>query len=146
MARVQCLICERVALVRERHNAHLIADMRHSVFVVGDHQWHRGYALVLLKAHVREPFELPRDVQSEHFGEVMRAAEALSKTFAPLKMNYSCYGNAEPHVHWHLVPRYEDDPHPGQDPWRDSERFRERTTSLSDAADIAAEIRANLLE
>jgi diadenosine tetraphosphate (Ap4A) HIT family hydrolase len=145
MAPVTCLICERVALVRARQNAHLIADMRHSVFVVGDHQWHRGYALVLLKAHVREPFELPRDVQSEHFGEVMRAAEALNKTFAPRKMNYSCYGNAEPHVHWHLVPRYEDDPHPGQDPWRDVGRFRESTISPSDAADLATQIRANLL-
>ena len=49
----------------------------------------------------------------------MRAAEALNRTFAPRKMNFSCYGNAEPHVHWHLVPRYDDDPHPGQDPWRD---------------------------
>ena len=78
-----CLICERVALARAGQNAHLIADMRHSVFVVGDHQWHRGYALVLLKEHVREPFELPDDVRNAHFAEVMRAAEALNRTFAP---------------------------------------------------------------
>ena len=24
-------------------------------------------------------------------------------------MNYECLGNAEPHVHWHLLPRYEND-------------------------------------
>ena len=33
---------------------------------------------MLLKQHVREPFELPPDVQREHFREVMRAAEAIS--------------------------------------------------------------------
>jgi diadenosine tetraphosphate (Ap4A) HIT family hydrolase len=113
--------------------------------VVGDHQWHRGYALVLLKEHVREPFELPAAVQGEHFGEVMRAAEALHKTFAPQKLNYACYGNAEPHVHWHLVPRYADDPHPGQDPWKDVGRFRERTISAAEAGRIAAQIRRNFV-
>ena len=140
-----CLICDRVALAEAGENAHLIADLGHSVFVVGDHQWHRGYALVLLKAHVREPFELPGDVQSEHFSEVMRAAEALNQTFAPHKLNYACYGNAEPHVHWHLVPRYADDPHPGQDPWKDVERFRERTITAAEAAGLAAQIRSNLV-
>lgn len=108
-----CLICERVAFAKQGRNPHLIAEMEHSYFVVGDHQFHRGYALVLLKEHVREPFDLPDGVQGEHFVEVMRAAKALQATFDPWKLNFSCYGNAEPHVHWHLVPRYKDDPHPG---------------------------------
>ena len=61
-----CLICERVALAREAQNPYLIAEMEHTYFVVGDHQCFKGYALVLLKEHVREPFELPPDVQREH--------------------------------------------------------------------------------
>ncbi len=44
-----CLICERVALAREARNPHLIAEMEHTYFVVGDHQFFKGYALVLLK-------------------------------------------------------------------------------------------------
>ena len=36
-------------------------------------------------------------------------AEALDKPFQPVKMNFSGYSNAELHVHWHLVPRYDDD-------------------------------------
>lgn len=46
------------------------------------------------------------------------AREALHVTFEAVKMNFACYGNAEPHVHWHIVPMYEDDPHPRKDPWR----------------------------
>jgi diadenosine tetraphosphate (Ap4A) HIT family hydrolase len=136
-----CLICDRVTTARAGRNPHLIAEMEHSFFVVGDHQFHRGYALVLLKEHVREPFELPADVQRDHFREVMRAAEALAATFQPAKMNFSCYGNAEPHVHWHLVPRYEDDPRPRQDPWKDVARFGERVIGEDEARTIAARIR-----
>ena len=138
-----CLICERVALAKAGRNPYLIAEMDRSYFVVGDHQWHQGYALVLLKEHIREPFHLPLHAQSEHFREVMRAADALDRTFQPEKMNFSCYGNAEPHVHWHIVPRYENDPHPGKDPWREIERFSEKMISADQAGEIAARIRRN---
>jgi diadenosine tetraphosphate (Ap4A) HIT family hydrolase len=145
-----CLICERVALAKEARNPHLIAEMEHTVFVVGDHQFFNGYALVLLKEHVREPFELSPKAQREHFAEVMRAAKAIFATFGPTKLNYSCYGNAEPHVHWHIVPRYEDDLYPNGDPWRAWRTWRDATPesardiSDSRASEIAAEIRANL--
>ena len=132
-----------VASAKERRNPHLIAEMDHSYFVVGDHQFHQGYALVLLKEHVREPFDLSPQVQSEHFREVMRAAEALNDTFKPWKMNFSCYGNAEPHVHWHVVPRYQGDPHIRSDPWREIERFGEATITDSEEREIAARIRRN---
>jgi diadenosine tetraphosphate (Ap4A) HIT family hydrolase len=140
-----CLICERVALARSGNNPYLVAEMDHSYFVVGDHQFHRGYSLVLLKEHVREPFDLPVDRQREHFREVMRAAEAIRDTFRPRKMNFSCYGNAEPHVHWHIVPRYEDDPHPGKDPWQDIARFGETTITADEARALAAKIRRNFV-
>ena len=31
-----------------------------------------------------------------------------------MKMNYETLGNSLPHLHTHLVPRYTDDPRPGQ--------------------------------
>lgn len=105
-----CLICERVDLARQNRNPYLIAEMEHTYFVVGDHQFHRGYSLVLLKDHVREPYDLPLNAQIEHFAEVMRAAVALNETFQPSKLNYACYGNADAHVHWHIFPRYKGDP------------------------------------
>jgi diadenosine tetraphosphate (Ap4A) HIT family hydrolase len=138
-----CLICERVALAKEGRNPHLIAEMDYTFFVVGDHQFHEGYAVVLLKEHVREPFDLAPHVQREHFAEVMRAAQALQRTFQPWKLNFSCYGNAEPHVHWHVVPRYEGDPHLRRDPWREVERFSEKTITADEAREIAARIRQN---
>ena len=29
--------------------------------------------------------------------------------FRPDRINYSNFGNLEPHVHWQLIPRYRDD-------------------------------------
>jgi diadenosine tetraphosphate (Ap4A) HIT family hydrolase len=139
----RCFVCERVAVAKQGRSAHVIAELDHSYFVVGDHQFHKGYSLVLLKEHVREPFELSADVQREHFREVMRAAAAINKTFQPEKMNFSCYGNAEPHVHWHLMPRYRDDPYRGSHPWHDIARFSESLISADQAREIAARIRQN---
>ena len=31
----------------------------------------------------------------------------------PVKMNCNLLGNSVPHLHTHIVPRYEDDPKPG---------------------------------
>src|SRR4030042_2626076 len=96
-----CVICERIALWRKGANPYFIHEFKHSIFVVGDHQFHEGYSLVLLKKHVSEMHELPDKVQAALFKEVVTAARALVATFHPWKMNYSCFGNAEPHVHWH---------------------------------------------
>jgi diadenosine tetraphosphate (Ap4A) HIT family hydrolase len=45
---------------------------------------------------------------------VLTVARALIVTYRPLKMNYETLGNSLPHLHTHLIPRYEEDPRPGQ--------------------------------
>jgi diadenosine tetraphosphate (Ap4A) HIT family hydrolase len=96
---------------------------------------------VLLKEHVREPFELAPEIQREHFSEVMRAAEAIQRTFQPWKLNFSCYGNADPHVHWHIFPRYETDPDRHNPPWGQMERFGEKVVTPDAAREVAASVR-----
>jgi diadenosine tetraphosphate (Ap4A) HIT family hydrolase len=48
------------------------------------------------------------------FQDLVRAARALDRVFAPVKMNINLLGNLVPHLHAHLVPRYYDDPAPGR--------------------------------
>ncbi len=38
----------------------------------------------------------------------------IEQVFAPCHMNYLLLGNLVPHLHVHLVPRYLDDPAPGE--------------------------------
>jgi diadenosine tetraphosphate (Ap4A) HIT family hydrolase len=52
-----------------------------------------GYACVVSKPHVVEPFELADEL------------------FRPTKMNYEIHGNTIPHLHVHLYPRFDGDPY-----------------------------------
>jgi diadenosine tetraphosphate (Ap4A) HIT family hydrolase len=59
----------------------------------------RGYAVAIWKhRHVAEPTELPADQAAGFWLETLRAT----------------LGNALPHLHTHIVPRYADDPVPGR--------------------------------
>ena len=65
----------------------------------------RGYACVVAKRHVVEPFELEGGEREAFWEDVLVAAEALSRHLRPAKMNYEIHGNTIPHLHVHLLPR-----------------------------------------
>ena len=139
-----CFICERVAWWRAGENPYVIHEFPETVFVVGDHQFHRGYALLLLKNHVRELHELPPPRQAAMFAEVMLAGRALAAAFEPWKMNYACYGNTDEHVHWHLFPRYAHDPDRRSNPWLHAPSFKEHLIDHAAARALADRIRSHL--
>jgi diadenosine tetraphosphate (Ap4A) HIT family hydrolase len=75
----------------------------------------RGYTLVIWRGrHVSEPIELSDEEACAYWRDVLVVARALITHYKPLKMNYETLGNSLPHLHTHLVPRYELDPAPGQ--------------------------------
>jgi diadenosine tetraphosphate (Ap4A) HIT family hydrolase len=66
---------------------------------------------VIWDRHVREMADL-QPADRDHIMRVVFAAErALITLLAPDKMNLASLGNQVPHIHWHLVPRFRDDPH-----------------------------------
>lgn len=75
----------------------------------------RGYTVVIWRGrHVTEPTELDGTEASGYWAEVLTVARALISVYEPLKMNYETLGNSLPHLHIHLIPRFTDDPRPGQ--------------------------------
>jgi diadenosine tetraphosphate (Ap4A) HIT family hydrolase len=105
----------------------------------------RGYTIVIWRGrHVTEPTELPEGEAAGYWAEVLTVARALIAVYQPLKMNYETLGNSLPHLHTHLVPRYTDDPRPGQ-PFPLSgappaERIPEARL-LADVADLRSRLR-----
>ena len=79
----------------------------------------RGYCIVIWRGrHVAEPTELTDDEASQYWRELLTVARALEEHFQPAKTNYQILGNAVPHLHTHVMLRYEDDPAPGRPlPW-----------------------------
>lgn len=70
-------------------------------------QTYRGRVLVALNHHEREMFLLPEDTRNALMADVAQAAQAVEKAFNPGKINYGAYGDTMPHVHFHIVPKYE---------------------------------------
>ena len=139
-----CFICDRVQMAKEGKNPFLIHEFKNSYLVLGDHQYFKGYSVVLLKDHVRELHDLPVSRAQELFMEVLAAGRAVFEAFHPWKMNYSCYGNQIPHIHWHLFPRYESDPDHLHQPWLHSPDFEKHPTQEPERTEFIAHIQAKL--
>ena len=54
--------------------------------------------------------ELTDEERNLFFADVAKAARAIHKVFGPKKVNYGAYGDTGCHLHFHLVPKYEDGP------------------------------------
>jgi len=64
--------------------------------------------------HVAEPTELGEEEAAGYWREVLRVGAALERHYQPVKLNYQILGNAVPHLHTHVVPRFAQDPAPGR--------------------------------
>jgi diadenosine tetraphosphate (Ap4A) HIT family hydrolase len=141
---VDCPLCQRVAQLKSADNPQHIHEFEYSYLLVGDHQFHKGYCVLIFKQHVRELHELDPEVQSALFAELMTATKAIAKTFAPWKMNHSCYGNQAPHIHWHIFPRYDTEPDHLNQPWLHADQFKQHEIDAAQAREIAQKVRRNL--
>lgn len=118
-----------------------IAEMPHTVAFLLVDQTYRGRTVVWLKEHFDDPVDVPKELRTSLMNEVMCVAEAIRRTLRPDRLNYTCFGNAVPHVHWHIIPRRKDDPDWGKAPWRENERT---DVPEDEIADLAARIRKEL--
>jgi diadenosine tetraphosphate (Ap4A) HIT family hydrolase len=139
-----CSICDRIKRAKAGNYPGLIHEFPNSFLAVGDHQYHKGYCLLFLKYHVRELHELTEDQQNGLFRELMAATNAIVKTYTPWKMNHSCYGNVDEHVHWHLIPRYDDKGDHRTNPWLHADEFGKFRVDATAVEKIAGAIRRSL--
>jgi diadenosine tetraphosphate (Ap4A) HIT family hydrolase len=80
------------------------------VVVAGDAD-HPGFCRVIVNRHVAEMTDLEAREQGRLMQIVFEVERALRKLLRPDKMNLASLGNQVPHLHWHVIPRYRDDPH-----------------------------------
>ena len=137
----KCIVCERIAAWRKDSNPRVVKAFRRTILVVGDHQYCRGYCVLLLKEHRREMHDLPISVQEGVFRELMAAGKAIAKAFRPWKMNYSCYGNQVPHIHWHIFPRHVGERDRLSPPWIGMKRYGTKPIGEAEAGRVAGRIR-----
>lgn len=69
-----------------------------------------GFCRVVWNEHIRELTDLGAADRQEFMDAVFRVEAALRASLSPHKMNVASLGNLTPHLHWHVIPRFVDDP------------------------------------
>lgn len=98
---------------------------------VSDHRF-PGRCVVTLHQHATELFELNPAVRSAFADDVSAAAQAIKLAVYAFKMNYEILGNADPHLHCHLIPRQLVEPKPKVPAWLHPETQAELAAGKAD--------------
>jgi diadenosine tetraphosphate (Ap4A) HIT family hydrolase len=84
--------------------------------------------------HVKEFSQLPADGRAECLDLLVAVEQAMLAHLQPAKVNLASLGNAVPHVHWHVVARFDWDSHFPGAVWAAPQRAaaQERLAQLAD--------------
>ena len=78
---------------------------------MGPNQRYPGYCVLLCKIkEASELSDLPPEFRADFLADMARMAEAIQSVTDCYKLNYEALGNVCHHLHWHVFPRYADDP------------------------------------
>jgi diadenosine tetraphosphate (Ap4A) HIT family hydrolase len=135
-----CEICRRIARFN-RDTPYLIAELDTGYAVLADNQHIPGYTIFLSKTCVPELHNLEPSVRTRFLEEMAMVAEATFRAFKPRKLNYELLGNSVAHLHWHLFPRYADDPNPQWPVWNNP-AFLDAASRTEIDPEVLAERRA----
>ena len=79
--------------------------------VQADEPNYPGFLRVIVNAHVKEMTDLAPAERSRLMQTVCKVEDVVRMVMQPDKINLASLGNVVPHLHWHVIPRFADDPH-----------------------------------
>lgn len=103
-------IHQQVNEARAGRNPRVIARLYSGWAVFGERQFVRGYTLLLPDPVVPNLNALDAHARGAFLTDMTRIGDALLKVTAALRINYAMFGNEEPALHAHVIPRYLDEP------------------------------------
>ncbi len=136
-----CPLCEREVRLRAGEYPYLVRELEHTWWLLGEHQYYAGYSVLLLKGHHREMSDLSADHAAAVYAELQMVETAVRRAFSPLKMNLHSLGNVVDHVHWHLFPRYADDPGKLDPVWLKMADFASKAITPAQAKPVLERLR-----
>jgi len=78
--------------------------------IVADEPQHPIFFRVVWAAHVAETTDLSEPDRNHLMRVVFELERGLRALISPDKINVASLGNAVPHLHWHVIGRWRDDP------------------------------------
>ena len=111
--------------------------------VQADEPGYPGFCRVIWKSHVGEMTDLSPADRLHCMNVVFAVERAMRDALSPAKINLASLGNFVAHVHWHVIPRFTDDPHFPQPVW--ATRQRDNRTAPLNLGVLAEKICSELL-
>lgn len=70
-----------------------------------------AYCRIELIEHIKEMTDLAPQDRARTMKVVFAVETAMREVIQPDKINLASLGNKTPHMHWHIIPRFDDDKH-----------------------------------
>ena len=118
-------------------------DRHCRVVLVADADY-AGFCRVIWGAHIKEMTDLAETERNHCMRVVFAVERAMRSVLNPHKINLASFGNMTPHLHWHVIPRYVDDPHFPQPIWSSPQRAVGEIDRHPSTATLASAISAAL--
>ena len=75
------------------------------------------YLRLVSRRHVPDVTDLPELERVEMWLLLMRIENMIKNVMQPDKVNLAQFGNMVPHLHWHIIARWQDDTYFPECPW-----------------------------
>ena len=98
---------ERLVELSEGRDLRLLRRMRSGFAVMNDTQFLPGYCLLLGYPEAGHLLHLDRKHRNLFFDDMGLLGEAVMQATECVRVNFSVYGNLDPFLHAHVVPRYD---------------------------------------
>jgi len=87
-----------------------------------EHPDYPGFCRVIWNRHVREMTDLDAGTRAYLMDVVFAVESVVRALFLPDKINLASLGNMTPHLHWHIIARWETDTHFPEPIWGKAQR------------------------
>jgi len=111
-----------------------------------EHPDYPGFCRVIWQAHVREMTDLSPAERNTLMHTVFAVEQAVRIHFQPDKINLASLGNMTPHLHWHIIPRWQNDKNFPEPIWGQQQRDDKLPRNSIDDRQLAETLRRNLSE
>ena len=105
-----------------------VGEMKAGVLYLFKDQAHKGRCALALKAHKKELCECTDQERADFAEDLAKASGAIKELWGCTKLNLGSFGDTNPHLHFHIVPKYE-----GGEEWGGTFEMNSGRTMLTDA-------------
>ncbi len=101
---------ERLRLLAQGENPRFVARLPSGWVEMAPNGFRRGYCLLLADPIVPSLNDADPETQIAFLRDMARLGDAVRAATGAIRCNYSIYGNLDPFLHAHVVPRFDDEP------------------------------------